>query len=187
MAGSVNKVILVGNVGADPEIRSFASGGRVANLRLATSDSWKDRNTGERKERTEWHNIVIYNEGLVKVVDQYVKKGAKLYIEGALQTRKWQDQSGQDRYNTEIVLQNFNGSLQMLDSRNGGGDSGYNRTQAAYGAQGISQGGDYNQGGYGGEAGGGNIHSGQGQNGQTSGAMGGGQDFSREIDDEVPF
>ncbi|KAA6405576.1 single-stranded DNA-binding protein [Candidatus Tokpelaia sp.] len=174
MAGSVNKVILVGNIGADPEIRNFASGGRVANLRLATSDSWRDKNSGERKERTEWHSIVIYNEGLVKVVEQYVKKGAKLYIEGQLQTRKWQDQSGQDRYTTEIVLQNFRGELQMLDSRNGD-SGGYN--QVAH----NNQGGNYHQGAYGDNSSGDSVRrGGQGNQGDS-------QDFARDIDDEVPF
>ncbi len=117
MAGSVNKVILVGNVGADPEIRRLNSGDQIANLRIATSESWRDRQTGERKDRTEWHSVVIFNENLAKVADQYLKKGAKVYIEGALQTRKWQDQNGNDRYSTEIVLQKFRGELQMLDAQ----------------------------------------------------------------------
>jgi single-strand DNA-binding protein len=121
MAGSVNKVILVGNVGRDPEIRSTSGGTRIANLSLATSENWRDRSSGERKERTEWHRVVIFNERLVEVVEKYVKKGAKLYIEGALQTRKWTDQGGQERYSTEVVLQNFRGDLTMLDSRGGGG------------------------------------------------------------------
>lgn len=115
MAGSVNKAILVGNVGADPEIRRLQNGNAIANLRIATSEQWRDKNTGERKERTEWHSVVVVTEGLVKVVEQYVKKGAKLYIEGQLQTRKWQDQSGNDRYSTEIILQGFNAVLTMLD------------------------------------------------------------------------
>ena len=116
MAGSVNKVILVGNLGADPEIRRTQDGRPVANLRLATSDSWKDKNTGERKEKTEWHRVVIFNENLCRIAEQYLKKGSKVYIEGALQTRKWQDQSGQDRYSTEVVLQGFRGELTLLDS-----------------------------------------------------------------------
>lgn len=186
MAGSVNKVILVGNLGADPEIRSFANGGRVANLRIATSDSWRDKNTGERKERTEWHQVVVFNEGLVKVIEQYVKKGAKLYLEGSLQTRKWQDQSGQDRYSTEVVLQNFRGELQMLDSR-GGGDGyqsgGYSQNQIGQGGQNASS-GAYSQGGYNNESGEA-VH--RGGQGQSSGGMGGGQNYSRDIDDEVPF
>jgi single-strand DNA-binding protein len=115
MAGSVNKVILVGNVGADPEIRRTQSGSAIGNLRIATSESWRDKNTGEKKERTEWTTVVVFTEGLVKVVEQYVKKGSKLYIEGQLQTRKWQDQSGNDRYSTEVVLQGFNAVLTMLD------------------------------------------------------------------------
>ncbi len=123
MAGSVNKVILIGNLGADPEIRRTQDGRPIANLRIATSESWRDKNTGERKEKTEWHRVVIFNEGLCKVVEQYVKKGSKLYIEGALQTRKWQDKDGQDRYSTEVVLQGFNSVLTMLDGRGGGAGS----------------------------------------------------------------
>jgi len=121
MAGSVNKVILVGNLGADPEIRSLNSGDKVANLRLATSENWRDRSTGERRERTEWHNVAIFNENLVKVAENYLRKGSKIYIEGQLQTRKWTDQNGNDRYTTEVVLQKFRGELQMLDSRGEGG------------------------------------------------------------------
>src|SRR6202034_722292 len=121
MAGSVNKVILVGNLGRDPEIRSTSGGQRVANFSLATSETWRDKNSGERKEKTEWHRIVIFNDRLVDVVEKYVKKGAKLYIEGALQTRKWTDNSGQERYTTEVVLQRFRGELTMLDGRQGGG------------------------------------------------------------------
>lgn len=124
MAGSVNKVILVGNLGADPEIRRTQDGRPIANLRIATSDTWKDKGTGEKREKTEWHRVVIFNEGLCRVVEQYVRKGSKVYIEGQLQTRKWQDQAGQDRYSTEIVLQNFGGVLTMLDSAGGGGGSG---------------------------------------------------------------
>lgn len=123
MAGSINKVILIGNVGADPEIRHTQDGRPIASLRLATSQTWRDRNTGERREKTEWHSVVIFNEGLCKVVEQYVSKGAKLYIEGALQTRKWQDQNGNDRYTTEVVLQGFNATLAMLDSNRGNNDS----------------------------------------------------------------
>ena len=123
MAGSVNKVILVGNLGADPEVRRLNSGDAVVNLRIATSESWRDRNSGERKERTEWHNVVIFNENLVKVAEQYLKKGQTVYIEGQLQTRSWEDQSGQKRYTTEVVLQRFRGELQMLGGRGeGGGD-----------------------------------------------------------------
>jgi single-strand DNA-binding protein len=122
MAGSVNKVILVGNVGRDPEIRSTQDGLRIANLSIATSESWRDKNSGERKEKTEWHRVAIFNERLVDIVEKYVKKGAKLYIEGALQTRKWTDNSGQERYTTEVVLQRFRGELTMLDGRSGGGE-----------------------------------------------------------------
>ena len=118
MAGSINKVIIVGNVGQDPEVRTLPSGGKVVNLSVATSEAWKDKNTGERKERTEWHRVVIFSDGLAKVAEQYVRKGAKVYIEGALQTRKWQDQSGADKYSTEIVLQGFNSNLTMLDGGN---------------------------------------------------------------------
>ena len=125
MAGSVNKVILVGNLGADPEVRTLPSGNKVVNLSVATSDNWRDKNTGERKEKTEWHRVVIFSEGLAKVAEQYLRKGSKVYLEGALQTRKWQDQSGQDKYSTEVVLQGFNSNLTMLDGRgDGAGDSG---------------------------------------------------------------
>ncbi|MEO1015599.1 MAG: single-stranded DNA-binding protein [Pseudomonadota bacterium] len=125
MAGSVNKVILVGNLGADPEVRQTQDGRPIVNLRLATSENWKDRNTGERRERTEWHRVVIFSEGLARVAEQYLRKGSKVYIEGQLQTRKWQDQSGQDRYTTEVVLQGFNSTLTMLDGRRDGGGGGF--------------------------------------------------------------
>jgi single-strand DNA-binding protein len=122
MAGSVNKVILIGNLGKDPEVRRLNSGDQVVNFTLATSESWRDKNSGERKEKTEWHNVVIFNENLGKVVEQYCKKGSKVYVEGQLQTRKWQDKDGADRYTTEVVLQRFRGELTLLDSRGGGGD-----------------------------------------------------------------
>jgi single-strand DNA-binding protein len=122
MAGSVNKVILIGNLGADPEVRRLNSGDQVVNFRVATSETWRDKASGERKERTEWHNVVIFNENLGKVAEHYCKKGTKVYLEGQLQTRKWQDQSGADRYTTEVVLQRFRGELQLLDSRGGGAD-----------------------------------------------------------------
>jgi single-strand DNA-binding protein len=142
MAGSVNKVILVGNLGADPEIRRTQDGRPIANLRLATSESWRDKATGERKEKTEWHRIVIFNEGLCRIAEQYLKKGAKIYVEGQLQTRKWQDQSGQDKYSTEVVLQGFNSVLTMLDARGGGGalsdDSG-DSSGASFGGGGGQQ------------------------------------------------
>lgn len=169
MAGSVNKVILVGNLGADPEIRSLNSGDRVANLRIATSETWRDRSSGERKEKTEWHRVVIFNDNLVKVAEQYLRKGSKVYIEGAIQTRKWTDQSGQEKFSTEIVLQKFRGELTMLDGR------GDNAGDSAGGG-----GGDYG-GGYGG--GGGNFGGG-GQRNQSSGPR---EDFSADLDDEIPF
>lgn len=125
MAGSVNKVILVGNLGNDPDIRTMQNGGKVANLSIATSESWKDKNTGEKREKTEWHRVAIFNPGLVTVCENYLKKGAKVYLEGQLETRKWQDQSGQDRYTTEVVLKGYNGNLTMLDSRGGGGGSSF--------------------------------------------------------------
>ncbi|EKF18397.1 single-stranded DNA-binding protein [Nitratireductor pacificus] len=167
MAGSVNKVILVGNLGADPEIRRLNSGDPVVNMRIATSETWRDKASGERKEKTEWHNVVIFNDNLAKVAEQYLKKGAKVYIEGQLQTRKWTDQSGQDRYTTEVVLQKFRGELQMLDARGqGGGD------QAGYGGQ----------GGYSG----GGRSSDFGQSGPADNAGGGGG-YSQNLDDEIPF
>lgn len=124
MSGSVNKVILIGNLGRDPEVRTFQNGGKVCNLRIATSESWKDRESGERKERTEWHSVAIFQEGLVRIAEQYLTKGSKVYIEGQLQTRKWQDQSGADKYSTEVVLQGFGGTLTMLDGKSDGGNSG---------------------------------------------------------------
>ncbi|MBS0535420.1 MAG: single-stranded DNA-binding protein [Proteobacteria bacterium] len=166
MAGSVNKVILIGNLGADPEIRRTQDGRPVANLRIATSETWRDKNTGERKEKTEWHRVVVFNEGLCKVIEQYVKKGSKVYIEGALQTRKWQDKDGQDRYSTEVVLQGFNSQLTMLDGRSGGaGSSG--------GDFGGSD--DFGSGG----------PSGGGQRRQPAMAGGGGR--GNDMDDEIPF
>lgn len=166
MAGSVNKVILIGNLGADPEIRSFQNGGKVANLRIATSETWKDKNTGERREKTEWHTVALFSEGLVRVAEQYLKKGSKVYIEGKLQTRKWQDQSGADRYSTEVVVQ-MGGTLTMLDGRSdGAGGSGGGGGDYGSGSGGGGGGrGSYNDGGYGG------------------GAPSGGSD----MDDEIPF
>ena len=166
MAGSVNKVILIGNLGRDPEVRTFQNGGKVCNLRIATSETWKDRNTGERKERTEWHSVAIFQEGLVRIAEQYLRKGSKVYIEGQLQTRKWQDQSGQDRYSTEVVLQGFGGNLTMLDGRDGGGGGGGGGSSGGGGQTGYDdRGGDY--GGGGGSA--------------PSPAP------SRDLDDEIPF
>ena len=138
MAGSVNKVILIGNLGADPEIRRTQDGKPVANLRIATSETWRDRNTGERKEKTEWHRVVIFNEGLCRVAEQYLKKGSKVYIEGALQTRKWTDQSGQERYSTEVVLQGFNSVLTMLDGRGGGAGTDEDYGGDSFGSSGVS-------------------------------------------------
>ena len=158
MAGSVNKVILVGNLGRDPEVRSFQNGGKVCNLRIATSENWKDRNTGERRERTEWHSVAIFSEGLVRVAEQYLRKGSKVYLEGKLQTRKWQDQSGQDRYSTEVVLQGFDATLVMLDGRdNQGGGGGYGGDDRGY------------------------------SGGSSSGGYGGGSSAPSDMDDEIPF
>ncbi|MDE4139187.1 MULTISPECIES: single-stranded DNA-binding protein [Rhodobacterales] len=173
MAGSVNKVILIGNLGRDPEVRTFQNGGKVCNLRIATSETWKDRNTGERREKTEWHSVAVFNEGLVRVCEQYLRKGSKVYIEGQLQTRKWQDQNGQDRYSTEVVLQGFGSTLTMLDGRGEGGGGG-GQGGGSYGGGG---------GGYGG--GGGGYDSGP----QGGGFGGGGQGGpSHNIDDdEIPF
>jgi single-strand DNA-binding protein len=188
MAGSVNKVILVGNLGADPEIRRTQDGRPIANLRVATSETWRDKNSGEKRERTEWHRVVVFNEGLCKVVEQYVKKGAKLYIEGQLQTRKWQDQQGQDRYSTEIVLQGFNSVLTMLDGRSGMGGGMQDAGGADYGDSGPddSFGGGSSGGGYGGgESGGG--RGGRSSGPKSGGGGGGGKPFDKKIDDEIPF
>lgn len=173
MAGSVNKVILVGNLGADPEIRRLNSGDPVVNLRIATSESWRDKMSGERREKTEWHSVVIFNDNLAKVAEQYLKKGMKVYIEGQIQTRKWQDQTGAERYTTEIVLQKFRGELQMLDARGqgDGGQVGYDRGGGSGGYQSSGRGGDYGQ-------------SGGGDRGQPSG---GGSSYARDLDDEIPF
>ncbi|MEP3947954.1 single-stranded DNA-binding protein [Ascidiaceihabitans sp.] len=167
MAGSVNKVILIGNLGADPEVRSFQNGGKVCNLRIATSETWKDKNTGERREKTEWTSVAIFQEGLVRVAEQYLRKGSKVYIEGKLQTRKWQDQSGQDRYTTEVVLQGLGGNLTMLDGRNDNSGGGGNYGGGGGGSMGYDSGQSNNNGGYGG--------------GQSSPAP------SRDLDDEIPF
>ena len=173
MAGSVNKVILIGNVGADPEIRRTQDGRPIANLRIATSETWRDRNSGERREKTEWHNVVVFNEGLCKVVEQYVKKGAKLYIEGQLQTRKWQDQTGNDRYTTEVVLQGFNSTLTMLDGRGEGG--GERRGGGDFGG-GSSNYDDY-----------GSRPSSSSGGGSGSSRSSGGTPLSRDMDDDIPF
>ncbi len=142
MAGSVNKVILIGNLGADPEVRKFQNGGSVCNLRIATSENWKDKNTGERREKTEWHSVAIFSEGLTRIAEQYLRKGSKIYIEGQLETRKWQDKNGNDRYSTEVVLRNFNSSMVMLDGRSSSGGSGGNdRAAGGMSEQGSSSGG----------------------------------------------
>lgn len=144
MAGSVNKVILIGNLGADPEVRYTQDGNPICNLRVATSETWRDRNTGDRRDRTEWHRVVIFNEPLCKVAEQYLRKGSKVYLEGQLQTRKWQDQSGQDRYSTEVVLSRFNSSMVLLDRRDSGGDQNYGDSGGNAGPDsgGESSGGD---------------------------------------------
>jgi single-strand DNA-binding protein len=170
MAGSVNKVILIGNLGRDPEVRNFPNGGKVCNLRIATSENWKDRNTGERRERTEWHSVAIFSEPLVRVAEQYLRKGSKIYIEGQLETRKWQDQSGAERYTTEVVLRPYTSTLTMLDGRGEGGGNG--------------GGGNYG-GGYGGPSDGG-YDSAPSDSGFGGGSSGGGGS-SRDFDDEIPF
>jgi len=173
MAGSLNKVMLIGNLGADPEVRSFQNGGKVCNLRIATSEQWKDRNSGERQERTEWHSVAIFSEGLVTVAERYLRKGSKVYIEGQLQTRKWQDQQGNDRYTTEIVVRGFNGTLTMLDGPGGGsGGSG----------QGGGGGSSLNQGGGGDDWGRTSAPSGGGQK-----SSGGGSSVFDDLDDDIPF
>ena len=173
MAGSVNKVIIVGNLGADPEVKSFQNGGRICNLRIATSEDWKDRTTGEKKERTEWHSVVLQSDGLVGVAERFLKKGSKVYIEGQLRTRKWQDQSGNDRYTTEISVAGFDGKLVMLDGARGGSGGGGNDAWS-----GGSSGGSQASGASGGQ-GGGNWSGG-------SSGFGGG-DFDNDLDDDVPF
>lgn len=182
MAGSVNKVILVGNLGRDPESRSFSNGGKVVELRVATSETWKDRNSGERKERTEWHTVKLFSEGLANVAERYLRKGSKVYLEGQLQTRKWQDQSGADRYSTEIVLQGFDAKLVMLDGPGGGQGGGGGGGRDDWGGgnddfagQSSSRGG----GGFGGGSSGGGARSGGGA------PAGGG--FPDDLDDDVPF
>ena len=176
MAGSVNKVILVGNLGADPEVKSFQNGGKICNLRIATSEDWKDRQTGEKKERTEWHTVVLNSEGLVGVAERFLRKGSKVYIEGALRTRKWQDASGNDRYSTEVTVAGFDGKLVMLDGAKGGG-----------GGAGGGSGGGWQGGGA--PAGGGGSGSGGQGGGWQSGSSGfGGGDFAGDdLDDDVPF
>jgi single-strand DNA-binding protein len=170
MAGSVNKVIIVGNLGRDPEVRSFGNGGKVVNLRIATSETWRDKQTGERKERTEWHSVAIYNEALGKIAEQYLKKGSTVYIEGQLETRKWQDQSGADRYTTEVVLRQFRGELTLLGGRDGGSGGG---------SGGYDDRGGYDEGGQGG--------GGFGGSGARGGAGSAGGSSRSDMDDEIPF
>ena len=165
MAGSVNKVIIVGNLGRDPEVRSFQNGGKVVNLRIATSENWRDKASGERKERTEWHSVAIFNENLAKIAEQYLKKGSTVYIEGQLETRKWQDQSGQDRYSTEIVLRNFGGTLTLLGGRGDGASGGQSDDRGGYD--------------------GGNYETGAPSGGSSGGSSGGGS--RSDMDDEIPF
>jgi single-strand DNA-binding protein len=178
MAGSVNKVILVGNLGRDPESRSFQNGGKVVELRIATSESWKDRNSGERKEKTEWHTVKVFSEGLANVAEKYLRKGSKVYLEGALQTRKWQDQSGADKYSTEIILQGFNATLVLLDKRDGEGGGG-----GRSGGWDDDGGNDFNSS-YAGSSGGGSSGG-----GARGGAPAGGRPaaFDSDLDDDVPF
>jgi single-strand DNA-binding protein len=176
MAGSVNKVILVGNLGADPEIRRTQDGRPICNINVATSDSWRDKTTGERREKTEWHRVVIFSEGLCKVAEQYLRKGSKVYIEGQLQTRKWQDQSGADRYSTEVVLQGFGGTLHMLDGRGGGGGGG------------MDSGGEGGGGGSGFNDASPPYDDGRSSGGgRTGGSAGGSGSFDKDLDDEIPF
>jgi len=181
MAGSLNKVMLIGNLGRDPEIRTMQSGSKMATFTLATSETWRDRNSQERREKTEWHRVVIFNEGLVTVVERYVKKGSKLYLEGQLETRKWTDQQGQERYTTEVVLRNFRGELVMLDSRSGEGgnyDRNYSPPSDEYGGYGGGPGGSY----------GGGPGGGSGGIGGGGGGSGGSPEPARdELDDEIPF
>jgi len=171
MAGSVNKVIIVGNLGADPEVKSFQNGGRLANLRIATSEDWKDKATGEKKERTEWHSVVLNSDGLVGVAERFLKKGSKVYIEGQLRTRKWQDASGNDRYTTEVSVGGFDGKLVMLDGAKGGsgGGDGWSGGQSGGASGGSSGGNNWGAGG-----------------GGASSGFGGG-DFDNDLDDDVPF
>ena len=173
MAGSVNKVILVGNLGKDPESRSFQNGGKVVSFSVATSENWKDKNSGERKDRTEWHNVSIFSEGLARVAEQYLKKGSKVYLQGQLETRKWQDKDGNDRYTTDVVLRNFNSSMVLLDSREGSGG----------GASRGGGGGDWGQDEGGRSSGGGNFGGGAARNGGASRPSA----FDSDLDDDVPF
>lgn len=170
MAGSLNKVMLIGNLGADPEVRTFQNGGKVCNLRIATTESWKDRNSGEKQERTEWHTVAIFNEGLAGVAERFLRKGSKVYIEGQLQTRKWQDQQGNDRYSTEVVLRGPNSVMTMLDGAQGGGGGGGQRS-----------------GGYGGAAASGGASGGSAGGSGGGWNQGGGGSNYDDLDDDIPF
>ena len=174
MAGSVNKVIIVGNLGADPEVKSFQNGGRICNLRIATSEDWKDKNTGEKKERTEWHTVVLNSDGLVGVAERFLRKGSKVYIEGSLRTRKWQDASGNDRYSTEVSVAGFDGKLVMLDGAKGGSGGGGGSSEG-WSSGGSSGGGAQPSGGQ------------SGSNWQGGSAGFGGGDVDNDLDDDVPF
>jgi single-strand DNA-binding protein len=187
MAGSVNKVILIGNLGADPEVKSFQNGGRICNLRIATSENWKDRQTGERKERTEWHSVVINSEGLVGVAERFLRKGSKVYVEGQLRTRKWQDQSGNDRYSTEVALSGPGAVLTMLDGAPGGGQGG--NYGGGGGGRSSSSGNDWSAGSSGFGGGDYDDFGGGGSSGGSSRgrASVGGPNFDNDLDDEVPF
>jgi single-strand DNA-binding protein len=167
MAGSLNKVMLIGNLGADPEVRAFQNGGKVCNLRIATSENWKDKNSGERQERTEWHSVAIFSEGLISVCERYLRKGSKVFVEGQLQTRKWQDQSGNDRYSTEVVLRGFNGTLTMLDGPGGGAGGG--QRDSGGGSSNWDEGGRSSGGG------------------SSGGAPAGGGSNYDDLDDDIPF
>ncbi|MEY4872708.1 MAG: hypothetical protein RLZZ563_2038 [Pseudomonadota bacterium] len=186
MAGSVNKVIIVGNLGRDPEVRSFPNGGKVVNLRIATSETWRDKASGERKERTEWHSVAIFNEALAKIAEQYLKKGSTVYIEGQLETRKWQDQSGADRYTTEVVLRQYRGELTLLGGRDSGGGGGGGGYDAGGGGYDDYQGGGGAGGGRGGSGGNFGGSGGGGGFGGSGGGAGGGGGRS-DMDDEIPF
>lgn len=180
MSGSVNKVILIGNLGADPEVRSFQNGGKVANLRIATTETWKDRNSGEKQERTDWHNVAIFGDGLAGVAERFLRKGSKIYVEGQLRTRKWQDQSGADRYTTEVVLQGPGAVLTMLDGKPGGGGGGgdFGGGRSSGGSSGGARG--FNDSGSGGGSSGGGS-------GGGAGSSWGGGGFDDDLNDDVPF
>jgi single-strand DNA-binding protein len=184
MAGSLNKVMIIGNLGADPEVRSFQNGGRVCNLRIATSEQWKDK-SGERQERTEWHTVAVFQEPAINFAEQYLRKGAKVYVEGQLQTRKWQDQQGNDRYTTEIAIRPFSGQLTSLDAPGGGGGGGGQRSGGSQGGGGWNQSGGGSGGATGGGAAGG-FGGGQGSGGQGSGGGSGGSNYD-DLDDDIPF